>query len=138
MGDLLSKYGQIMKGLGTDGQPDLMLKTDKARYALEIKSMLPWHRRARNQTPEQGRINLEPVAWWDMCEWAESKGMEPALVAEVRINGAPNLYHWVPGYRVDQWLERSPEAKMVHIGLYNLPLVSLYTWRPGIIEEIDL
>ncbi len=141
----LKKHGIVQIGVlgvsGENGEPDLLLRTSLAGYAVEVKSMLPYHRRAQTATRKAssnpGRINLDPEAWERMATWARMSGWTPALVVEVRIRGYPNLYHWLSEKKVDQWISRSSEAKMVHISLYDLPLLAKYSWRPGVMEELN-
>jgi len=138
VGDQLSKYGHVEQGLGTDGEPDLRLNTDRARYSLEVKSMLPYHLRAKGTSPDPGRINLDREAWESMATLARRGGRVPVLVVEVRIKTRPNLFHWITEGQVDQWMARSPGVQMIHVSLYDLPVISKYSWRPGVMDEIRM
>jgi len=133
-------YGAPHLSEGTDGYPDLILTTAKARYAIEVKTMTPYY---ENRVRDRYAVNLASLdrfSWEEISRFARSRLMERLLVVEVRIKGTAigHLYHVVPGETVDWMVARSNAERYVPFSTYNLPALSLVSFRPGLERSVDL
>lgn len=138
-------FGKVSRGAphmseGTNFYPDLVLTTAKARYAIEVKSMTPYY---GNSARGRYAVNLASVgieSWEGISRFARSRLMERLLVVEVRIrrSGLGHLYHVVPGDTVDWVIARSNAKKEVAFSTYDLPALSLVSFRPGLERTVDL
>jgi hypothetical protein len=134
MAEILSIFGDVELGLGTKGEPDLMLETSRARYAVEVKTMQALYRRKRKhmEGAQVGRVTLELAAWKALGHYAEEHDMALLLAVEVRTShsGKAHLYHIILGEMVDQLAK--PGSRWVGFSIYDLPAISWVSLRPGI------
>lgn len=143
-------FGKVSMGApflseGTNFYPDLVLTTPKARYAVEVKTMLPYYKtgEATKKPGVSFSVNVSSVniASWDgISRFARSRIMDRLLVVEVRIRGSKlgHLYHVVPGDTVDWKIARSNAREWVSFSTYDLPALSLVSFRPGLERTVDL
>ena len=127
-------HGISLQSRGTAGYPDLTLRTPRAFYAIEVKSMLPFRgHRGVKQGWQVGSVKLVKRAWEAMSRWATSHGLARMMIVEVRIprSGHGHLYHFIPGHVVD-WGLKQTHSDIVHFSLYDLPAMALLSLRPGI------
>jgi len=132
--EILGVFGEVKLGLGTNGEPDLLLETCRARYAVEVKTMLPLKRskKASVHGYQVNDVSLQLSAWEALGHYAELHEMARLLTVEVRIRGGGkgHLYHVILGETVDQLAH--PGSKWVGFNIYDLPAISLFSLRPGI------
>ena len=143
-------FGKVSRGAlflseGTNHYPDLVLTTPKKRYAIEVKTMLPYYRTGGGAKKVKGShaVNIASVrisSWEGISRFARSRLMERLLVVEVRIKGSKlgHLYHVVPGEAVDWMIARSNAKEWVSFSTYDLPALSLVSFRPGLERTVDL
>jgi hypothetical protein len=143
-------FGKVSRGAphhseGTNFYPDLILTTPKKRYAVEVKTMIPFHKtgggtRKIKGSPAVSVASLNIQSWEGMSRFARSRIMERLLVVEVRIEGSGigHLYHVVPGDTVDWKIARSNAREWVSFSTYDLPALSLVSFRPGLERTVDL
>jgi hypothetical protein len=134
MAEILSIFGEVELGLGTNGEPDLLLETSRGHYAIEVKTMLPMHRSKQPDVNgyQVNRVTLELAAWEALGHYAEEHDMARILAVEVRIRGGGrgHLYHVILGEMVDQLAK--PGSRWVGFSIYDLPAISWVSLRPGI------
>ena len=139
MAEILSIFGDTELGLGTKGEPDLILETKKARYAVEVKTMLPMRqsKQATRLGYKANQLTLELSAWDALGHYAKDHKMARLLAVEVRVrrSGKGHVYHVIRGEMVDQLAK--PGAKWLGLSIYDLPAVSQYNLRPGIPWQPD-
>lgn len=138
-------FGKVSMGAphqseGTDFYPDLILTTAKARYAVEVKSMTPYY---ENKPRSRYAVNVASVgiaSWEGISRFARARLMERLLVVETRIRRTQigHLYHVVPGDTVDWMIARSNAKQWVAFSTYDLPALSLVSFRPGLERTVDL
>jgi len=136
-------FGKVSRGApfmseGTNFYPDLILTTARARYAVEVKTLTPYYARPSRYSVNHASVGIE--SWEGISRFARSRIMERLLVAEVRIKGSKNghLYHVVKGEVVDWMIARSQANVEVPFNTYDLPALSLVSFRPGLERTVEL
>jgi len=134
LAEILSLFGRVQMGEGTNGEPDLLLETKRARYAVEAKTMAPMKRsqKAGVNGYQSNDLTLALAAWRDLSDYAAAHELERLLAVELRIMGARkgHLYHIVKGEAVDQLIK--PGSNWISCNQYDLAALSCVSLRPGL------
>jgi len=134
LAEILSVFGRVQMGEGTNGEPDLVLETQRARYAVEAKTMAPMQRskKASVNGYQSNYINLPVSEWLGLSDYAADHEMDRLLAVEVRIMGARkgHLYHIVKGEAVDPLIKEG--SSKISCNQYDLAALSYVSLRPGL------
>lgn len=142
-------FGKVSRGdpyrsEGTNHYPDLILSTPRNRYAVEVKTMIPYYRTSEGPRKKEGSFSVNTssvniASWRGISRFARARLMDRLLVVEIRIEGSKigHIYHVVPGPAVDWMIERSNAKEWVAFSTYNLPALSVVSFRPGLSWTID-
>lgn len=136
---ILAPFGHVSTGIplqssGTQGYPDLTLRTRKAFYGIEVKTMAPFiHKHNGEEWGHANNTKISRNSWELLTSWTSTHGLSRLMVVETRIQGSPKgpLYFIIPGAVIDALIRDSTAEEWVNITFYDLPVLAEYILRPG-------
>ena len=127
VGDLLAEYFGVNKisygfdnySTGTDGYPDLVLKTYPP-IAVEVKSISPFTvRKTKNgKIKSCGYVAVKRSQWYNELSFASNRNAKLILIVEVRMKDR-GLYFWFDSEQIQKYMDKL-KGDRIHISFFNI------------------